>query len=144
MTPISTRWPANSDVSTRPQLWILAHAATSAFLSHYGWNSVLESLTHGVPLLGWPLAAEQFYNVKMPGEEWGSCVEVARGNLESSDVERSKVVEAMEKVMGDTAESEALRRRVADARHVLSRAWAEDGGLSRAALHDFFKAMHLL
>ena len=103
------------------------------FLSHCGWNLVLESLTHGVPLLGWPLAAEQFYNVKMLAEEWGACVEVARGNLESSDVERSRVVEAMEKVMGDTAESEAL-----------SRAWAEDGGSSRAALHDFFKAMHLL
>ena len=99
---------------------------------------------HGVPLLGWPLAAEQLYNVKMLAEEWGACVEVARGNLESSDVERSRVVEAMEKVMGDSAESEALRRRVAEARQVLSRAWAEDGGSSRAALHDFFKAMHLL
>ncbi|CAD6259062.1 unnamed protein product [Miscanthus lutarioriparius] len=111
-----------------PQLRILAHAATGAFLSHCGWNSVLESLTHGVPLLGWPLAAEKFYNVKILAEEWGACVEVARGNME-----KSRVVEAVEKVMGDTAESEAL-----------SRAWAEDGGSSRAALHDFFKAMHLL
>ena len=126
-----------------PQLRILAHAATGAFLSHCGWNSVLESLTHGVPLLGWPLAAEQFYNVKMLAEEWGACVEVARGNMESSVVERSRVVEAMEKVMGGTAESETLRRRVAEARQVLSRAWAEDGGSSRAALHDFFRAMRL-
>ena len=53
------------------------------------------------------------------------------------------MVKAMEKVMGDMAESEALRRQV-EARQVLSRAWAEDGGSSWAALHDFFKAMHLL
>ena len=38
-----------------PQLSILAHASTGAFLSHCGWNSVLESVTHGVPIIGWPL-----------------------------------------------------------------------------------------
>ncbi|KAL6639544.1 hypothetical protein ACP70R_023274 [Stipagrostis hirtigluma subsp. patula] len=32
-----------------PQLRILAHASTGAFLSHCGWNSVLESVAHGVP-----------------------------------------------------------------------------------------------
>ena len=83
MAPISTRWLANSDVSTRPQLRILAHTATGAFLSHYGWNSVLESLMHGVPLLGWPLAAEQLYNVKMLAEEWVRAWRWPRGNLES-------------------------------------------------------------
>jgi hypothetical protein len=68
---------------------------------------------------------------------------VARGSLESYVVERSRVVEAMEKLMGDTAESEALRWQVAEARQVLSKAWAEDGWSSRAALHEFFRAMHL-
>jgi UDP:flavonoid glycosyltransferase YjiC (YdhE family) len=95
---------------------ILAHVATGAFLSHCGWNSVLESMSHGVPVVGWPLGAEQFYNAKMLAEEWGVCVEVARGNLESSRVERSKVAEAVEAVMGDTAESAAMRRRVAEVR----------------------------
>lgn len=68
---------------------------------------------------------------------------MARGNLESSVVERSRVVVAMEKLMGDTVESEALRRRVAEVRQVLSKAWAEDGWSSRAALHEFFRVMHL-
>ncbi|XP_025826767.1 UDP-glycosyltransferase 92A1-like [Panicum hallii] len=126
-----------------PQLRILAHRATAAFLSHCGWNSVLESLTHGVPLMGWPLSAEQFYNVKTLEEVWGVCVEVARGNLESSAVDRSKVAEVVEKVMGDTAESAAMRRRVKEAQQVLSKAWAEDGGSSRMALHEFLRAMQL-
>jgi UDP:flavonoid glycosyltransferase YjiC (YdhE family) len=126
-----------------PQVGILAHVATGAFLSHCGWNSVLESMSYGVPVIGWPLAAEQFYNAKMLAEEWGVCVEVARENLESSRVERIKLAEAIEAVMGDTTESAAMRRRVAEVRQVMRGAWAEDGGSSRTALREFLRAMHL-
>ncbi|KAG2380631.1 UDP-glycosyltransferase protein [Vigna angularis] len=41
-----------------PQLEILWHSTVSVFLSHYRWNSVLESLSQAVPILGWPTAAE--------------------------------------------------------------------------------------
>ncbi|KAL2316948.1 hypothetical protein Fmac_030824 [Flemingia macrophylla] len=61
-----------------PQLEILSHRSTGAFLSHCGWNSVLESLSNGVPIIGWPLAAEQAYNVKMLVEEMGVAVELTR------------------------------------------------------------------
>ncbi|XWS67699.1 hypothetical protein CRYUN_Cryun04dG0028300 [Craigia yunnanensis] len=45
-----------------PQVEILYHRSTGTFLSHCGWNSVLESLSNGVPIIGWPLAGEQFFN----------------------------------------------------------------------------------
>ncbi|KAI4967395.1 hypothetical protein ZWY2020_027868 [Hordeum vulgare] len=123
-----------------PQVRILAHGSTGAFLSHCGWNSVLESLTHGVPIIGWPLSAEQFYNVTMLAEEWGACVELTRGNDPKSPVAESReVAEVIETVMGDTA----MRRRVSEVREVMRRAWAEDGGSSRAALGEFFTAMNL-
>lgn len=61
------------------QVEILSHKSVGGFMSHCGWNSVLESLSRGVPLLGWPLAAEQFYNAKMLVEIAEVCVEVARG-----------------------------------------------------------------
>ncbi|KAF8683105.1 hypothetical protein HU200_044963 [Digitaria exilis] len=127
-----------------PQVRILGHGATGAFLSHCGWNSVLESLTHGVPVIGWPLGAEQFYNASMLEHEWGVCVEVARGNLPTSAVVgRAKLAEAVEAVMGDTPESAAMRRRVAEVQQVMRSAWAEDGGSSRTAMHEFLRAMHL-
>ncbi|KAM0885773.1 hypothetical protein ACQ4PT_030128 [Festuca glaucescens] len=126
-----------------PQVRILAHGSTGAFLSHCGWNSVLESLTHGVPILGWPLSAEQFYNSKMLAEEWGVCVEVARGNQpDSPAVESGKVAEVVETVMGGSTAAE-MRQRVAVVLELMKRAWAEDGGSSTTALREFLRATRL-
>lgn len=83
-----------------PQVEILSHGSVSAFLSHCGWNSVLESLSHGVPILGWPMAAEQFFNCKLLEEEIGVCVEVARGK--SCEVKYEDIVEKIELVMGES------------------------------------------
>lgn len=42
-----------------PQVEILAHKTIGGFVSHCGWNSILESLWFGVPILTWPIYAEQ-------------------------------------------------------------------------------------
>ncbi|PRQ47674.1 putative anthocyanidin 3-O-glucosyltransferase [Rosa chinensis] len=42
-----------------PQSEILTHAAVGGFLSHCGWNSALESILNGLPMIAWPLYAEQ-------------------------------------------------------------------------------------
>ncbi|TKY68958.1 Hydroquinone glucosyltransferase [Spatholobus suberectus] len=42
-----------------PQVEILSHKAIGAFLSHCGWFSTLESVVNGLPIIVWPLFAEQ-------------------------------------------------------------------------------------
>nr|AYA22044.1 UFGT41 [Fagopyrum tataricum] len=45
-----------------PQVRILRHRAVGAFITHCGWNSVLEGLSAGTLMLTWPLGADQFCN----------------------------------------------------------------------------------
>ncbi|KAK4418539.1 Hydroquinone glucosyltransferase [Sesamum alatum] len=52
-----------------PQAQILAHESTGAFLTHCGWNSILESVVNGVPVIAWPLYAEQRMNAVMLHED---------------------------------------------------------------------------
>ncbi|KAL3515299.1 hypothetical protein ACH5RR_022201 [Cinchona calisaya] len=48
-----------------PQLLILEHESIGAFVTHCGWNSILEGVCSGVPMVSWPLFAEQFFNEKL-------------------------------------------------------------------------------
>ncbi|KAL4599774.1 hypothetical protein ACB092_11G150900 [Castanea dentata] len=48
--------------SWAPQAQVLSHNSTGGFLSHCGWNSTLESIMQGIPIIAWPLFAEQRMN----------------------------------------------------------------------------------
>ncbi|KAG9141841.1 hypothetical protein Leryth_013962 [Lithospermum erythrorhizon] len=72
-----------------PQENVLSHPSVGVFLTHCGWNSVLESLSFGVPLICWPLFAEQSTNGKFACEEWGVGVEI------SSNVKRDEIEEIL-------------------------------------------------
>ncbi|XXG73356.1 hypothetical protein AAC387_Pa07g2288 [Persea americana] len=50
---------------------VLKHEIVRGFLSHCGWNSVLESICAEVPILAWPMMAEELMNAKMVVEELG-------------------------------------------------------------------------
>ncbi|XP_030526527.1 UDP-glycosyltransferase 92A1 [Rhodamnia argentea] len=135
-----------------PQAEILAHGAVAAFLTHCGWNSVLEALSNGVPLLGWPMAAEQSFNARLlEGGGVGACVEVARGRR--CEVRGEELREKIEMAMGDTERGREMRSRAEEAREMIQSATRDDDdddddaggqrrkrGSSARALDEFIEA----
>ncbi|XP_068659414.1 UDP-glycosyltransferase 92A1-like [Aristolochia californica] len=115
-----------------PQVAILAHKSTSAFLSHCGWNSVLESLAHGVPIIAWPLMSEQFFNAKMLVEEAKVSVQIAAGN--SSKIDPAHVSAVIETVMGATEKGEEVRRNARKIREMMHAAVKEKTGFEGSSI----------
>ncbi|KAK4387966.1 UDP-glycosyltransferase 92A1 [Sesamum angolense] len=125
-----------------PQLEILCHKSIAAFLSHCGWNSIMESLSQGVPIIGWPLAAEQGYNAKLLVEEMAVCVEITRG-VESS-ISRDEVREVIERVMGGGHKAEEMKKKAGEIGELIRAALSEEGtqkGSSHRAMDDFVSAL---
>ncbi|RCV19287.1 hypothetical protein SEVIR_3G389600v4 [Setaria viridis] len=125
--------------SWAPQVDVLRHRATGAFLTHCGWNSTLEGVTAGVPLLCWPLAAEQGLNKVFIVEEMRLGVEMRRTSR-AGDVVKAEEVEAKVRwvMEGSDDGARALRDRAAAARDRAAEALA-DGGTSQAAFLEFLK-----
>ncbi|XP_031109943.1 anthocyanidin 3-O-glucosyltransferase 2-like [Ipomoea triloba] len=59
-----------------PQSEVLAHPSVGGFMSHCGWNSILESIWFGIPMATWPMCADQHGNAFQLVREIGMAVEV--------------------------------------------------------------------
>ncbi|KAL8095326.1 UDP-glycosyltransferase 92A1-like [Apium graveolens] len=124
-----------------PQVEILLHKSVAAFLSHCGWNSVLESLSCGVPVIGWPLHAEQFYNAKFLEEEVGVCVEVARGT--HFEVRYEDIVHKIEMVMRVDGQGKQMREKACEVKSMIEDAIRDEEeykGSSVKSMEEFLNA----
>ncbi|XP_020083160.1 anthocyanidin 3-O-glucosyltransferase 7-like [Ananas comosus] len=66
-------------VSWAPQKVVLGHAAVGAFVSHCGWNSVLESVAAGVPMVCRPFFGDQRMNARAVESMWGIGITLRGG-----------------------------------------------------------------
>uniref|UniRef100_A0A0D9W2N4 Glycosyltransferase n=1 Tax=Leersia perrieri TaxID=77586 RepID=A0A0D9W2N4_9ORYZ len=70
------------------QLEVLAHPATGCFLTHCGWNSTMEAIVTGVPIVAMPQWADQQTAAKYVESAWGIGVRMRKGMVRREEVER--------------------------------------------------------
>ncbi|KAK3157667.1 hypothetical protein QOZ80_2AG0125830 [Eleusine coracana subsp. coracana] len=109
------------------QVEVLSHAAVAGFLTHCGWNSVLESVWAGVPMLCFPLLTDQFTNRRIVVREWGAGASIGDRGAVRADEVRARI----EGLMGDGEEGARLREQVGKRRATLQAAVAPAGSSRR-------------
>ncbi|VAI37899.1 unnamed protein product [Triticum turgidum subsp. durum] len=113
-----------------PQMLILSHAALGGFVTHCGWNSVLEAVSAGVPMVTWPRYADQFNNEKLVVELLKVGVSIGAkdyaSGIEAHEVIAGEVIaESIQRLM----ESDAIQKKAKDLGEKARRA-VEKGGSS--------------
>ncbi|XP_048332884.2 soyasapogenol B glucuronide galactosyltransferase [Ziziphus jujuba] len=123
-----------------PQMVILDHPAIGGMVTHCGWNSMLEGLNSRLPMITWPMFAEQFFNEKLLVDVLR--IGVAVGVKEWRDwgneggglvVKREEVEKAVRLLMGGGEEAVDMRKRVSKLQDEAKKA-VEIGGSSYSSL----------
>lgn len=113
-----------------PQAQILSHSSTGGFLTHCGWNSTLESVVHGVPLIAWPLYAEQRMNAFMLSEDINVALR-PKVNEENGIVGRLAIAEVVKGLM-EGEEGKGVRSRMRELKDAAAKVLSEDGSSTKA------------
>ncbi|KAH7446905.1 hypothetical protein KP509_01G081300 [Ceratopteris richardii] len=100
-------------VQWAPQTLVLAHPSVGGFFSHCGWNSTLESLCCGVPILGWPWIMDQTSNCWMLSHVWkvGLALECNEANQTAKDKVEAGIRQLMEGSLAESLRAQAMKIR---------------------------------
>jgi anthocyanidin 3-O-glucoside 5-O-glucosyltransferase len=90
------------------QLEVLSHPSLGCFVTHCGWNSTLESLASGIPVVAFPHWSDQATNAKLMVDVWKIGVRVKKN--EEGMVKSDEVKRCIEIVMGGEEIGEEMRR----------------------------------
>lgn len=115
------------------QRQVLSNPAIGGFLTHCGWNSILESIWCGVPLLCFPLLTDQFTNRKLVVDDWRIGINLCdRKPITKSEVS-GKINRLMNEKSGDD-----FRKEIKVVKKMLEKG-LETGGSSEKNMEQFIK-----
>lgn len=109
-----------------PQLDILAHPSTGGFMSHCGWNSCIESISMGVPIVAWPMHSDQPRNSVLVTEVLRIGTLVRDWAHRAQLVTSSTIENAVKTLMG-TKEGDEMRKRAVELGDAIRRSVSRDG-----------------
>ncbi|KAF8041231.1 hypothetical protein BT93_B3228 [Corymbia citriodora subsp. variegata] len=119
-------------VQWAPQEEVLAHPSVACFFTHCGWNSTLEGLSNGIPLLCRPYFADQRLNRSFICDVWRVGLEV--DGDEKGVITRHEVRTKILAVLGsDEIRANCLRMKE------MARKSVSEGGSSLKNLESFIE-----
>lgn len=89
-----------------PQEQVMSHPSIGGFLTHCGWNSTVESISSGVPMICWPFFSDQFPNCWLSCTKWGVAMEID-GGVKRNEITRL-VIELMDGEKGKIMRKNAM------------------------------------
>ncbi|KAJ6829584.1 putative UDP-glycosyltransferase 89B1 [Iris pallida] len=118
-----------------PQVQVLHHDSVGSFMTHCGWNSVLEAVTTGVTMLLWPMSSDQFYNATLLENERVG-IRVYEGNDGVPDLEvLTRVLNDMVRKNGEEKHKKAKEL------GKVAREAVKEGGSSSRDLDDLVESL---
>ncbi|CAA2971524.1 crocetin glucosyltransferase, chloroplastic-like [Olea europaea var. sylvestris] len=111
------------------QLEVLTHPSLGCFVTHCGWNSTLECIACGVPVVAFPQWADQGTNAKLIQDVWRTGLRV--NPREDGIVESYEIKRCIETIMGDGEKSGELRENAWKWKNSAREAMQEDGSSTK-------------
>eukprot|EP01018_Ginkgo_biloba_P035981 Gb_19140 [translate_table: standard] len=121
-----------------PQFKVLSHTSVGGFLTHSGWISMLESISTGVPMIGWPEFADQYQNCRFAKEIWKIGMDF--DHEENMFVKKEEVEKVVRAVM-QGSEGNELRKSAVELKVDSTKAVTE-GGSSFRNIDKFVEDMN--
>ncbi|KAJ7570549.1 hypothetical protein O6H91_01G125100 [Diphasiastrum complanatum] len=117
-----------------PQLLILSHPSVGGFLTHCGWNSTIEGISFGVPLIAYPQFAEQQSNCRIVVDQLKVGLELRKHD--NAPIILRKQVERVVKLLMEGEEGIEVKKNAAQAKDIIRRS-LKKGGSSYENLEAF-------
>ncbi|KAF6144577.1 hypothetical protein GIB67_006069 [Kingdonia uniflora] len=120
-----------------PQLEVLAHPSVGCFITHCGWNSTIEGLSLGVPMVGVPQWSDQTTDAKLMEDVWRVGL---RGKVDEKGVIRREEIEDCIREVTEGERGKEMRRN-AENWKVLAKQAVDEGGSSDKNIQDFVNSL---
>ncbi|RZC91853.1 hypothetical protein C5167_021564 [Papaver somniferum] len=122
------------------QVRVLCHASVGGFWTHCGWNSTLEGVYSGVPMLTFPIFFDQIPNKKLIVDDWKVGMKVTGADKLVTRDEIGKIVKKFMNLEEGNEEYKDTRKRSNELKESCRTALAE-GGSSDINLNAFIKTI---